>query len=412
VTAWLLLGSFANGCTAMTGVEAVSNGVPLFREPAVGNAERTLTIIVGTVSVFLLALGYLCPAYHITAMGERQLGYQTILSQLITAVAGRSIFYYVAVVNIFIVLTYSAQTSFTDFPRVCRLLAEDDYLPPVFANRGRRLVFSHGIILLTIFSAAILVAFGGVIQELIPLFAIGAFSAFVFSQIGMIVHWLHRPEPGSRPKLICNVIGASITSVALVTIIVTKFMEGAWITIVVVPMLVILLQQIKRHYNKIRNPNAQPLDLLGLDSQRPVVIIPVNSWSRVVENAIRFGLLISDNVIAAYVGTEAEDRNQPKKLWDEKVACPASVAHFRPPALRIIESPYRWLYEPILDFLREMREAEPDQIIAVIIPELLEAHWYGYLLHNMHATRLKTLIDKNSDERTFVISTPWYLRDR
>jgi hypothetical protein len=197
-----------------------------------------------------------------------------------------------------------------------------------------------------------------------------------------------------------------------VTIIVTKFMEGAWITIVVVPMLVVLLLRIKRHYNRIRNHAAQPLNLQGLDSRRPVVIIPVNSWNRVIENAIRFGLLISDDVIAAHVGTEAEDRNQLKRLWDEKVVCPASGAHFGPPALRIIESPYRRLYEPILDFVRETREAQPDRIIAVIIPELLEAHWYGYLLHNMHATRLKTLIDKNSDVRTFVISTPWYLRDR
>jgi hypothetical protein len=395
----------------MTGVEAVSNGVPLFSEPTVANAERTLTIIVGTLSVFLLGVGYLCPVYHIIAMNERQPGYQTILSQLIAAVAGRGTFYYVASASIFVVLTYSAQTSFADFPRVCRLLAEDDYLPPVFANKGRRLVFSHGIVLLTILSAVILVAFGGVTERLIPLFAVGAFSAFSLSQIGMIVYWLRKPGPGSRPKLICNAIGAAVTSIALATIIVTKFVEGAWITVLVVPMLVLLLRGIRRHYDKLEHQVAQPLNLKGLDSHPPLVIIAINNWNRVAQNAIRFGLTISDKVVAVHVARDGRDQDQLRKLWDEKVAGPAEKSGFTPPTLHIVESPYRRLYEPILSFIHQTRKAEPDRIIAVIIPELMEPHWYEYLLHNMHATRLRALIDEKADERTFVITTAWRLRE-
>ncbi len=181
VSTWLLLCAFANSATALTGIEAVSNGVPLFREPAVPNAQRTLTVIMLILGLFLLAIGYLVPYYHIGAMDEAQPGYQTILSQLVAAVAGRGVFYYLSLAAIFIVLTYSAQTSFADFPRVCRLLAEDDFLPPYFANAGRRLVFSHGIIFLSVLSGLLLIAFGGMTDRLIPLFAVGAFGAFLFT---------------------------------------------------------------------------------------------------------------------------------------------------------------------------------------------------------------------------------------
>lgn len=206
LTFWVLLTAFANGLTAMTGVEAVSNAVPLFRKPSVPNAQWTLTIIVGTLALFLLLIGYLCHAYHIVAMDESQPCYQTIFSQLVSAIMGKGVFYYIAISSIFIVLAYSAQTSFADFPRVCRLLAEDNYLPYFFAERGRRLVFSVGIIILAIFSAVILIVFNGITNNLIPLFAVGAFSAFLFSQIGMVVHWLRHENRKLRYKLIVNAV--------------------------------------------------------------------------------------------------------------------------------------------------------------------------------------------------------------
>lgn len=248
VGAWFLLKAFANGCTAMTGIEAVSNGVPLFGAPKVPNARKTLTAIMLILSLFLLGLGYLCPAYHIAAMNEQQPGYQAVLSQLVGAVAGRNVFYYVSVASIFIVLTYSAQTSFADFPRVCRLLSEDRFLPPGFCRRSPRLVYSRGILMLTVFSALLLILFGGITDKLIPLFAVGAFTAFFFSQAGMVRHWLRKRGPRYRTKLLFNAVGALITSVSLLIIIVAKFKEGAWLIVIVAPAAVLLLWKIGQHY--------------------------------------------------------------------------------------------------------------------------------------------------------------------
>lgn len=249
IGAWFLLKAFANGCTAMTGIEAVSNGVPLFSEPKVANAHKTLTAIMLILSLFLLGLGYLCPAYHIGGMNEQQPGYQTVLSQLVGAVAGRNAFYYVSLASIFIVLTYSAQTSFADFPRVCRLLAQDRFLPKGFCKRSRRLVYWQGIILLTVLSALLLILFGGITDKLIPLFAVGAFTAFLFSQAGMVRHWLRKRGRRYRTKLMFNAVGAVITSVVLGIIIVAKFKEGAWVTVIVAPGAVLLLRKIGQHYH-------------------------------------------------------------------------------------------------------------------------------------------------------------------
>jgi amino acid transporter len=411
VSAWLLLGAFANGCTAMTGVEAVSNGVPLFKDPTVQNAQRTLTVIVATLAVFLLGVGYLCPAYHIGAMDEQEPGYQTVLSQLLAAVAGHGAFYYVASGSIFIVLMYSAQTSFTDFPRVCRFLAEDDFLPRFFANRGRRLVFSHGIIALAILAGVILTAFAGMTQKLIPLFAVGAFTAFVFSQVGMVVHWKRRPGQSVRMKLIANAIGAVTTSAALVIIILAKFIEGAWISVIIVPAVVLLLQRINRHYKRIAHEIQQPLELQAGKLQSPVVIIPIDDWNRVAEKAVRFGLLLSDEVTGLHISTEKDDKNRLRELWEQQVQGPAKGAGSAVPSLEIVDSPYRRLHQPVIDFVNKTKKKKPDRLIAVIIPELVEPHWYEYLLHSLHSRRLRALLYQQRDGRTVVINTPWYLRD-
>jgi len=247
VSAWLLLTAFANGSTALTGVEAVSNGVPLFREPKIPRAHRTLKVIAVILGVFLLALGYLCPVYHIAAMDETKPGYQTILSQLLAAVAGRGLVYYAGTASIFVVLTYSAETSFADFPRVCSLLADDRCLPQFFSIRGRRLGYSYGIITLAIFSALLLIAFRGLTNKLIPLFGIAAFGVFFFSQAGMAAHLLRGRETGVRASLANNALGAATTAFILVILIIANFQKGAW-TVVIVPALVLLLGRIKRHY--------------------------------------------------------------------------------------------------------------------------------------------------------------------
>jgi hypothetical protein len=394
----------------MTGVEAVSNGIPLFREPKVRNAQRTLTVIVGILGLLLLSLGFLCPAYHIVAMDERKPGYQTVLTQLIGAVTGHGIFYYLATASIFIVLTYSAQTSFADFPRVCRLLAEDRFLPPVFAQRGSRLVFTHGVLVLAATSGLLLIGFGGVIDALIPLFAVGAFSAFLFSQAGMVVHWLHRPGPGVRIKLLTNAVGAVTTAVVLVIIVLAKFKEGAWMTIVFVPALVLLLERINHHYQKDARELEQAQEVQVSNLRPPAVIIPIQDWNRVTEKALELALMLSEDITALHISIEEDDQKALEKIWKEKVERPVRAMRSVVPSLQIVDSPYRWLYQPILDFVKKTRNEKPDRLITVIIPELIERHWYTYLLHPRRGAKLRSLLYKEGDDRMVVIDAPWYSR--
>ncbi len=409
VSAWILLRSFASGCTAMTGVEAVSNGVPLFKKPEVPRAQWTLTIIVAVLAAFLLAISYLSPAYKIHAMNEEQPGYQTIYSQLVAAVAGRGVFYYIAIASIFTILTFSAETIFADFQRVCRLLAEDRFMPSFFAERGRRLVFSSGIITLAILAGLLLIAFGGVTDKLIPLFAIGAFSTFSFSQIGMVAHWRRKRGKHARTKLIINAVGATMTSIALVIIIVAKFVEGAWITLIVGPGLVWMFWKIKHHYEWIALEIDQPVKLQTGKLRPPVVIIPIDAWNCVTERALRFGLEMSDQITAFHVTSDEEDTESLRKTWAEQVEKPARAAKTAVPRLEIVKSPYRQIYEPILKFVRKMETANKDRLIAVIIPELVEPYWYEHLLHNLHGPGLRARLFLEGERHTVVITTPWYL---
>ena len=411
LTFWLLLTAFANGLTAMTGVEAVSNAVPLFRKPSVKNAQWTLTIIVGTLALFLLLIGYLCPAYHIAAMDETMPGYQTILSQLVAAITGKGFFYYISIGSIFIVLAYSAQTSFADFPRVCRLLAEDNYLPYFFAERGRRLVYSVGIIILAVFSALLLIVFKGVTYNLIPLFAVGAFSAFLFSQIGMIRHWLKQDGPRMHLKLMINAVGAVITAIALIIIIVTKFLDGAWVIILIAPSLAYLMSRIRRHYLIIANEIDVPVTLFPEKLKPPVVIIPIHGLDCIAGKAMQFGMLLSDDITAVFIDTGSEDIERLKAQWVEKVEKPAKNSKSAVPRLEIIKSPYRRIFKPVLGYVKKVKKQRTDRIIALIIPELVEPRWYEYLLHNIHAPGLRALLFLERDERTVVITIPWYLRD-
>ena len=304
ISLWLILRAFANGCTAMTGVEAVSNGVPLFKDPKVLNARMTLTVIVVLLGVLLLGTAYLCPAYQIGAMDQSQPGYQTTLSLLVGAVAGHGAFYYAAMASILIMLTFSANTSFADFPRVCRLLARDGFMPRSFAERGSRLVFSAGILALAILSSLILIAFGGITEKLIPLFAVGAFSAFTLSQAGMVVHWARKEGSAARSSLVVNALGAGATGVTLLIIIVAKFLEGAWITLLIVPALIVLFHRIQRHYARIDRDVGRIGELRAPGPGRPVVIIPIQGWNRLAERALRVAMEISDDITAVHIKTE------------------------------------------------------------------------------------------------------------
>src|ERR1019366_4573277 len=238
VSAWLIMKAFASGCTAMTGVEAVSNGVKAFREPVSKTAQFTLTIIIGILAVMLLGIAFLVRAYHIGATEPGSQSYQSVLSLLLSAVAGRVWFYWVSISSIILVLCLSANTAFADFPRLCRIIAQNGYLPYAFSIRGRRLVFSEGVYVLTILAAVLLSVFGGVTDRLIPLYAVGAFLAFTLSQAGMVGDWRKSKEPAARRHMVVNGIGAVATGITVCVVLVAKFLDGAWITVLLIPTLI------------------------------------------------------------------------------------------------------------------------------------------------------------------------------
>ena len=410
VGAWLLIRAFSSGCTAMTGVEAVSNAVPIFAEPAVKNARRTLALICGILAVFLGGIGYLANTYQITAMSQAAPGYESVISQIATAVSGRGVLYYLTIGSLLAVLALSANTSFADFPRLCRLLAEDCYLPSAFANLGRRLVYTLGIWVLAFCAAVLLIFFQGITDHLIPLFAVGAFGAFTMSQAGMVVHWVREGKKLWSPSLIINGVGALSTAVALVVIVIAKFSHGAWITVIVIPGFIALFSAVRRHYSKIKRETRPPARLQTSEVQPLLVVIPIDGWNRVSERALRFALRISEDITAVHV--TPDPTNEPLiQIWRERIEAPARDAHLPIPKLEIIHSPYRTVFEPVLTYVHERKAENPGRLIAVVVPQLMEAKWWGYLLHNQLAAMLKARLLQEGDEQIVVINTPWYARE-
>ncbi|HLX04276.1 MAG TPA: APC family permease [Candidatus Binatus sp.] len=411
MSAWLLLRAFASGCTAMTGVEAVSNGVQAFREQCVPAAHRTLTIIVGILMVLLLGIAYLAHAYQVGATPPGTPQYQSVLSQLLGAVFGRGIFYWVSIASILLVLCLSANTSFADFPRLCRAVAEDGFLPTSFSNRGRRLVYSEGVWVLAIVSGILLTVFGGVTDRLIPLFAVGAFLAFTLSQAGMVAHWRSHPERGARAKMAVNAIGAIGTALTVVIMALVKFTEGAWVVVLLVPSLVTLMLSVQRHYLRIALEIAAP-DKLKLDDLRePIVIVPIVEWSTIAENAIRFAMRTSREVEVLHIEGE-DDPKSLKRIWPARVEESARAANRPPPRLTILNSPYRFVVQPIIDHVLEVEGDNPDRIIAVVLPELVEPRWYQYFLHNQRAKLIVADLLMKGTHRIVIVNVPWYLRKR
>jgi amino acid transporter len=420
VALWIVLRAFASGCTAMTGVEAVSNGVSAFKEPRRKYAHRTLTAIVVMLAVLLVGIAVLARAYDVGAMDQTRTGYQSVMSQLAAAVAGRGVLYHVVIGSVLCVLALSANTSFVDFPRLCRFLAEDGYLPRPFATVGRRLVFSVGILYLAATAGLLLIAFGGITDRLIPLFAIGAFLTFTLSQSGMVMHWVRerRRDPsrrGTRVHLAINAVGAVATSLALVTIVVTKFSHGAWITLIAIPAMVVLLRSVRRYYSAIdvRVRVEGPLDL----SRRapPIVLVATEGWNRLTDEGIRFALELSPDVYAVHVtaleGAEDADEAVLRARWSRDVEAPARAAGLPPPRLLFVRAEYRRLHEPLLELLRNIEREFPDRTIAIVLPELIKTTWWQHLLHAHRARRLRRRLLRFGGSRVIVIDLPWYLAE-
>ncbi len=407
-SAFLLLKAFSSGCTAMTGVEAVSNGVRAFREPVVKTAQRTLTAIIVLLAVFLAGIAYLAHAYHIGATEPGRPGYESVLSQLTAAVAGRNGFYYVTIASILIILALSANTAFADFPRLCRMLAQDGYLPIPFATRGRRLVYTHGIVVLSILCGLLLILFGGVTDRLIPLFAVGAFLAFTLSQTGMVAHWRKVGGRRARHSMLVNGVGAIATATTVVVVTVTKFTEGAWVTTLLIPAIIILMFAVRRHYDRVAAEvsSREPLHLTEL--KPPIVLMPVLGWNKITEKGLQFALTLSPDVEVIHIAAD-EKTDTLRRDWARFVEKPAGDAGCPCPRLVILRSPYRFIISPIVDYVTDLEKKNPDRQIAVLVPELVEQHWYQYFLHNQRAKLLKAMLLLKGDRRLVLISIPWYL---
>ena len=410
---WILLRTFASGSAAMTGVEAVSNGVSAFREPTVKNAHRTLTLIIVSLMVLLASIAVLATSYHIGAMDQSKPGYQSVLSQLVKTVVGKGWLYYVAIGSVLVVLCLSANTSFVDFPRLCRLIAEDDYMPRSFAMVGRRLVLSIGVIALAIAAGTLLVAFRGITDRLIPLYAVGAFVAFTLSQAGMVMHW--RKEGGHKREMAINAAGAIGTLIAVLVIFAAKFVEGAWITVVAIPLLIMGFNGVHKYYSWMKRQLAghEPVD--GSDASPPVVIVPMREVNRLSDKALHFAMRISDDVIGVHlsnVGGEEVDREREKleKEWDKRMKEPAARSCLRVPKLVVIPSPYRAFLDPFLAELKKIQTEYPGRQIAVIVPTLVQTQWWQRLLHDGRAARLSRMIVKSGGENVVVVSVPWHVK--
>src|ERR1700728_4575182 len=410
LTLWLLARVFASGCTAMTGVEAVSNGVMAFRDPTSANARRTLTVIIALLIVLLLGIAFMCQAYGIGATDPEGAGYQSVLSQLTTAVAGRGIFYYVTIASILLVLSLSANTAFADFPRLTRAVAQDDFLPHLFAIRGRRLLYSAGVYWLVFLTAGLLILFGGVTDRLIPLYAIGAFLAFTLSQAGMVMHWKRKGGPGWQWKMLVNGVGATATGATLLVVLVAKFVAGAWITALLIPLMILLMSMVKRHYARVDSQTADdtPLDLT--DVRPPFVIVPLDRWSRITEKGMRFALALSPDVRAVHIDC-GEHNEALEAMWQRNVVAPVQAAGLPVPELITVQSPYRVIIVPLVDYVLKMEQENKGRTIAVLVPELVVKHWWENLLHNQRAQFLKLLLLVKGNQAIVVLNIPWYLQE-
>lgn len=419
---WLLLRAFASGCTAMTGIEAVSNGMGAFRDPPVKYAHRTLAGIAIILGLLLAGVSYLAQAYHIGAMDQTHYTYRSVMSQLAAAVVGQGTFYYVAMGSLLTVLVLSANTSFVGFPRLCRNIAEDGFLPRPFATAGQRLVFSIGILYLAIAAGTLLVAFGGITDHLIPLFAIGAFLTFTLSQTGMVVHWLRELKRGrgeralhtTRMNLLINATGAITTAAALIIIVVAKFHAGAWITIAVVPVVILMLRAIRRYYDRVeeRARHAGPVKITSTDP--PVVIVAIDDWNALAGKAVALALSLSPDVIGVHLAHLAspdmdEEQKRLREQWRVNVAEPSRKAGLATPELVILQAQYRAIHQPILQVAGKLAKQFPQRSIAVLVPELVKQRWYQQLLHSHRAKRLRRQLFKHGGDHITLISVPWHL---
>lgn len=409
VAPWLLLRAFASGCTAMTGVEAVSNGIQAFEQPRQQRAQQALSAIVAILALMLLGIAYLCRVYHVGATDPGSSAYQSVISQLVAAIAGRGAFYYITLFSTIAVLALSANTGFADFPRLCHLVADDDFLPHFFTVRGRRLVYSSGILILTFLCAILLIAFRGITDNLIPLYAVGAFLAFTLSQAGMVVHWHKNRERGWRTSLAVNAVGAVCTGIALAIVLCAKFVEGAWITVILIPCVVMVFLNVERHYAAVKQQIACATELSIPDGEaKPVVMIPIKEWSLVSQKAMEFAYSLSNEIIVLHVDPDEGEPTNLEPAWTDLVIRPLERAGKPPPTLCGLRSPFRRFILPVITEVKKVADENKSRRVIVVIPEFVESGWVQIPLHNQRANMLKAALFFSGTSNVVVASVPWY----
>jgi amino acid transporter len=391
---FLVLRGFSSGAVALTGVEAISNGVPAFRRPESRNAAITMTAMASMLGTLFIGVSVLAHRLHPYPSHE-----ETVISQMGRAVYGGGPIYVVLQFATAGILILAANTAYADFPRLSSIIARDGYLPRQFANRGDRLVFSNGIVFLAAASAGLIIAFGGITNALIPLYAVGVFTSFTLSQAGMVRHHLREREPSWQRGLTINAIGAVATFVVLLIVAITKFAVGAWLPIIVIPAIIVLFRSIKRHYTRVAaalrvDPAAAQLPLVD-----NTVVVLVGRVNNGVRQALAYARSLQPiRLMALSVVYEDDDLDQLRAQWEEQdIDVP----------LETVCSPYRELVRPVLRFIDDLEQRYPHDTITVVIPEFVVGRWYEHLLHNQSALFLKGRLLFR--ERTVVTSVPYHL---
>lgn len=372
---YLLMRGFAEGCAAMTGTEAISNGVMAFKAPAQKNAATTLAWMVGILALFFLGVSFLAQHYQVMPTPQ-----ETVLSILGHHVFGGGPLYYALQYTTFAVLVLAANTAFADFPRLAGILAHDHYMPRQLAARGDRLAFSNGIVTLAFVAWLLVWLFHGDTNALVPLYAIGVFVCFTLSQAGMVVHWRTTKAPGWRWKATLNGVGAVATGLVSILQIVTKFTMGGWIIAVIVPAIILALRTIHRHYAEF----SEEIRFLGQSPINPLhhtVIVPVNGITKATSGALVYATTISDEVVAVYVEVESRETARIQAEWEAwDIGVP----------LVVVPSPYRSILKPLVEYVESLRMVSPGELVTVVVPEIVPRRWWEHLLHNKTALYIRT----------------------
>ena len=378
LTTFAVLTAFSNGCTAMTGVEAVSNGVPAFRPPESRNAAATLFTMAAMAITMFLGISLLAHACQVVPSET-----ETVVSQIArTVFGGRGFAYYALQVATMLILVLAANTAYADFPRLASLVARDRFLPRQFMSQGDRLAFSNGILILSSVAALLIVVFDGDTHALIPLYMIGVFVSFTLSQAGMVRHWYREHREGWRTKALVNGFGALATFVVLCVVAVTKAAEGAWLIMLMIPVIVGLFVVTRRHYDEV----AASLSLRGWSPRRQggnVVIVPLGGLQRAVVEALRYTVHLSPDVRAVYVDIDPAASRDVRALWPEWGQSAQLV---------VLPSPYRSLLEPLLEYIEQVQGADPSGYVTVILPEFVPKRLWHNVLHNQHALLIKAAL--------------------